>query len=119
MENKLYVALFAIILVIFIAVFLSIGLVEHSLNVASLHENVTYSTSQEWEINTNIGKNNESRWNLTNQSHILESEIVTGDMYKEESKNKTDYWIMVLILIGVVSICIIGLIYFSISELAI
>lgn len=120
MENKLYSVLLVIILVIFIAVFLSIGLIEFSLNVASLHENTTYSTSQEWEINTNIGGDNDSRWNLTNYSSKLESEIVAGDvdLEKEGLKNKTDYWIMVIILIGIVSLCVIGLIWYSIAELA-
>lgn len=119
MDNKSNSAILVIILVIFIVVILSYGFIVYSLNAASIHKNTTYSTSQEWEVNTNIGSNNDSRWNLTNQSHIIESEIVTGDIEKEGLKNKTDYWIMVLILIGVVALCLIGLIWYSISELAI
>ncbi len=119
MNNQSYSALLVIILVIFIAAILSYGLIEYSLNVTSIRKNTTYSTSQEWEVNTNIGSNNDSRWNLTNQSHTLESEIVTGDIEKEGLKNKTDYWIMVLILIGVVALCLIGLIWYSFAELAI
>lgn len=122
MNNQSFSVLLVIILIIFIAVLLSYGLIEYGLNVGSLHsENITRSTSQEWEINPNINNVNDSRWNLTNYS--LEKDVGPGDIDIEKSElstnnNKTDYWMMVLILIGVVALCLIGLIWYSFTEIA-